>query len=282
VGEHQPGDQHGDEPDPAAGARMTWMAASTMRAQSVPGRWLLKNRRSLPTIKMNAVWNISQRFGIQLVFKTTGGTMEEGTELSRRDRRRAATRAEILSAARELLLEVGPEAISLRQVARRADFSPGALYTYFSSRDEIIASLFKESFERLDSYLRRVPLTLSPEKRVVELGLAYMEFAQDNPMDLRCILQATSTELPPSSGRAVGLEAANLIGQTFREGMEQGVFSSTSGLLAPEMAYGCWALVHGLVSIGAIDTSLVADEVAAVPRRIIEAFVALLMAQRSE
>jgi AcrR family transcriptional regulator len=226
---------------------------------------------------MNGVWKTMQRFTIRLLFTADGGMMEEGAGLSRKDRRRATIRAEILSAARELLLEVGPEAISLRQVARRADFSPGALYTYFSSRDEIIASLFKESFERLDSYLRRVPLTLSPEKRVVELGLAYMDFAQDNPMDLRCILLATSTELPPSSGRAVGLEAASLIGQTFREGMEQGVFSSASGLTAPEMAYGCWALVHGLVSVDSIDTSQVAGEVAAVPRRIIEAFVALLM-----
>ena len=202
--------------------------------------------------------------------------MEEAPTLSRRDRRRAATRAEILSAARELLLEVGPEAISLRQVARRADFSPGALYTYFSSRDEIIASLFRESFDRLDSYLRRVPATLPPEKRVVELGLAYMAFAGDNPMDLRCILQATSTDLPPSSGKTVGLEAAGLIGETFRQGVEEGVFSSASGLTAPEMAYGCWALVHGLASIDGIDTSLVADEVSAAPRRVIEAFVTLL------
>jgi AcrR family transcriptional regulator len=208
--------------------------------------------------------------------------MENGERISRQDRRRAATRAEILSAARELLLEVGPEAISLRQVARRADFSPGALYTYFSSRDEIIASLFKESFERLDSYLRRVPVALSPERRVIELGLAYMDFARDNPMDLRCILAGTSTELPPSSGRAVGLGAAELIGQTFREGVERGVLSSASGLSAPEMAYGYWALVHGLVSIAGIDVSLVADSVSAVPRRVLEAFVALLMAPQSD
>jgi AcrR family transcriptional regulator len=208
--------------------------------------------------------------------------MEEDKKLSRRDRRRAATRAEILAAARELLLEVGPEAISLRQVARRADFSPGALYTYFSSRDEIISSLFKESFERLDSYLRRVPTALSPEKRIIELGLAYMDFARDNPMDLRCILAATSTELPPSSGRAVGLGAAEMIGQTFREGVEQGVLSSASGLSAPEMAYGYWALVHGLVSIAGIDVSLVADSVSAVPRRVLEAFIGLLTVPRGE
>ena len=130
--------------------------------------------------------------------------MENLSGLSRRDRRRLATRAEILVAARELLLEVGPEALSLRQVARRADFSPAALYTYFPSRDRLVASLFAESFERLDAYLRRVPADLPPERRVVELGLAYMEFARENPMDLRCILLSTSLDLPPSSGKAFG------------------------------------------------------------------------------
>jgi AcrR family transcriptional regulator len=66
--------------------------------------------------------------------------MEIDSRPSRRERRRLATRTEILTAARELLLEVGPEELSLRQVARRADFSPAALYTYFTSRDEIVSS----------------------------------------------------------------------------------------------------------------------------------------------
>lgn len=206
--------------------------------------------------------------------------MEAEPRLSRRDRRRLATRAEILAAARELLLEVGPEALSLRQVARRADFSPAALYGYFSSRDEIVASLFAESFERLDAYLRRVSTDLSPEKRVVELGMAYMDFAHDNPMDLRCILLATSQDLPPSSGQSLGLEAARLLGETFREGVEKGVFSSVPGLSATEMAYGTWALVHGLVSISGIDLTAVADEVSAAPRRVLEGYVRLLMAPR--
>lgn len=207
--------------------------------------------------------------------------MEVDALPSRRDRRRLATRAEILAAARELLLEVGPEELSLRQVARRADFSPAALYTYFSSRDEIVSSLFAESFERLDAYLRRVPAGLAPEQRVIELGVAYMDFARDNPMDLRCILQATSQDLPPSSGQALGLEAARLLGETFREGVEQGVFSaSAGGLSATEMAFGTWALVHGLVSIGGIDLTAVADEVSAAPRRVLEGYVRLLMVPR--
>jgi len=187
-----------------------------------------------------------------------------------------------LVAARELLLEVGPEALSLRQVARRADFSPASLYTYFCSRDELVVALFDESFERLDAYLRRVPADLPPAKRVVELGMAYMDFARDNPMDLRCILAATSREgLPPSSGFDLGLGAARLIGQTFREGMERGVFAEDAQLSAAEMAYGTWALVHGMTLIAGLDLSKVADEVCAEPRRVLEAFVALLMVPES-
>lgn len=207
--------------------------------------------------------------------------MDSKPRLSRRDRRRMDTREEILVVARELLLEVGPEALSLRQVARRADFSPASLYTYFASRDEIVAALFEESFRRLDAYLRRVPTDLPPERRVVELGLAYMDYAHDNPMDLRCIMQATSQELPPSSGIALGLEAARLIGETFREGMERGIFSSNAGLSAAEMAYGTWALVHGMVSVGGIDLAAASDEVSAEPGRVLEAFVSLLRTPRS-
>ena len=206
--------------------------------------------------------------------------MEETLALSRRDRRRLATRVEILSAARELLLEVGPEGLSLRQVARRADFSPAALYTYFPNKDSLIASLFGESFERLDAYLRRVPADLPPDRRVIELGLAYMEFAHDNPMDLRCMMLSTSLDLPPSSGKALGLSAARLIGETFRQGVQEGVFKPDGLCSAPEMAFGAWALVHGMVSVAGIDLTEVAGEVSADPRRVLETYVALLKAPR--
>jgi AcrR family transcriptional regulator len=209
--------------------------------------------------------------------------MEEEPRLSRRDRRHLDTREEILAAARELLLEVGPEALSLRQVARRAEFSPAALYTYFSSRDEIIASLFVESLERLHAYLRRVSTDLPLRTRVVELGMAYLDFGRENPMDLRCVLSATSQAgLASSSAMALGLSAIRLIGDTFQEGIEQGLFAPDQSLSAPELAYGVWALVHGLVSISSVDLSQVADVMSADPRRVVEVFVSLLMPTRPE
>ena len=185
--------------------------------------------------------------------------------------------------ARELLFEVGPEALSLRQVARRADFSPAALYNYFSSRDEIIASLFAESFEKLNAYLERVSTELPVKTRVVELGMAYLEFGRENPMDLRCVLLATSHEgLSSSEAMALGLTALRTIGDTVQEGIKQGLFAPDQSLTAAELAYGVWALVHGLVSVSSVDLSPVADVISADARRVLEAFVSLLMPTRPE
>ena len=189
------------------------------------------------------------------------------------------TRAEILAAARELLLEVGPEELSLRQVARRADFSPAALYNYFSSRDEIVASLVRGGLRPSRRLSAAGPFDPEPGEASGGTGLAYMDFARENPMDLRCMLLSTSLDLPPSSGKAVGMGAAQLIGETFREGMEQGLFATDGPLSAAEMAYGLWALVQGMVSIAAIDLSEVSEEISADPRRVIEAFVGMLTPQ---
>ena len=124
---------------------------------------------------------------------------------------------------------MGPEALSLRQVARRADFSPAALYNYFSSRDEIIASLFAESFERLNTYLKRVPTDLPLKTRVVELGMAYLDFGRENPMDLRCVLAATSRKawsIPACM--ALGLSAVGSSATRSARGWKRGGSPATS------------------------------------------------------
>lgn len=200
--------------------------------------------------------------------------VSQEAKLSRRERRQRDTRQEILAVARELLLEVGPEELTLRQVARRADFSPASLYTYFSSRDDIIVALHAESLRRLDQYLRRVPLDLPPDRRVVELGVAYMDFARENPVDLRCILRSARGGFPEQGDRSLGFEVARLIGETFREGAEAGIFVATDQLTLAEMAYGVWAIVQGVVSIGAVDLAEVAGDVNLAPRRVLEAYVA--------
>jgi AcrR family transcriptional regulator len=76
--------------------------------------------------------------------------MEPGTvhPLSRRDRLRAATVDEIIQTARRLLVDSGPEAMSLRAIAREIGMTAPGLYRYFDSHEGLLrhvcASIFTE------------------------------------------------------------------------------------------------------------------------------------------
>jgi AcrR family transcriptional regulator len=61
---------------------------------------------------------------------------------------RAATMEEITTTARRLLVEQGPDAASLRAIAREMGMTAPGLYRYYSSREEllrhVVASMFRE------------------------------------------------------------------------------------------------------------------------------------------
>jgi AcrR family transcriptional regulator len=67
---------------------------------------------------------------------------------SRRERVRAATMREIKETARRFLVEQGPDAITLRAIAREMGMTAPALYRYFNSHDElrrhVIGDIYRE------------------------------------------------------------------------------------------------------------------------------------------
>jgi AcrR family transcriptional regulator len=73
--------------------------------------------------------------------------------LSRREERqqhaRATTRRAILDAALALFVSDGYQQVSIRNIAARVEYSPGAIYSYFSSKDEIFFALAEEGFRLL-------------------------------------------------------------------------------------------------------------------------------------
>ena len=68
---------------------------------------------------------------------------------SRRDRLRAATIEEIIQAARQLLVNDGPEAVSLRAIAREIGMTAPGLYRYFGSHDELVRHVCANIFTEL-------------------------------------------------------------------------------------------------------------------------------------
>lgn len=69
--------------------------------------------------------------------------------LSRRDRVRAETTAEIKQTARKILVEQGPEAVTLRAIAREMGMTAPALYRYFGSHEELIQHVVGDIFTEI-------------------------------------------------------------------------------------------------------------------------------------
>jgi AcrR family transcriptional regulator len=65
---------------------------------------------------------------------------------SRRDRVRAATIEEIKGTARQLLVDEGPEAVSLRAIGRAMGMTAPALYRYFGSREDLLQHVCGDIF----------------------------------------------------------------------------------------------------------------------------------------
>ncbi len=191
----------------------------------------------------------------------------------RRRRRHDKTRRDILRAARAVMLESGADGITMREVARRADFSPAALYKYYSGRDALLAALTRESFLMLKACIDEVPRSLPPDRRLVALAMAYLRFADENPADLLCILDSTTRPLPPAVDLSVGLAAVQALRETLAEGMQRGVLRELTPRQLATTAYGLWALVHGLTTLRGVDLGPVKTQIRPDAKRAVQTYV---------
>jgi AcrR family transcriptional regulator len=96
----------------------------------------------------------------------------ETPALTRRDRMRAATMEEITATARRLLVEQGPDAASLRAIAREMGMTAPGLYRYYSSREELLRHVIGTIFRELAADVRRAIEQASPHPAA--------EFASDS------------------------------------------------------------------------------------------------------
>jgi AcrR family transcriptional regulator len=162
-------------------------------------------------------------------------------------------RKTLLDAAVALIGEVGPRAFTLREVARRAGVSHNAPYRHFAGKDELLAGVAAEGFERLAAAMQRsmAPAT-SPRERLVLCGCGYVDFALHWPHHLLVMFDqplASGTSCEPRN-----LEEQQRIGEdAFRVLLDCIVDAQQSGDLPAgdprPLAWTAWSLVHGIAKL---------------------------------
>jgi AcrR family transcriptional regulator len=110
--------------------------------------------------------------------------------MSRRDRIRAETSAEIKAIALKLMAASGPDAISLRAIARQMGMTAGAIYSYYATRDDLITTLISDVYtslvEAAEAARDAVPAD-DPGSRILAWAQTVREWALANPEGFRLI-----------------------------------------------------------------------------------------------
>ena len=92
-------------------------------------------------------------------------------------------RTALLDAALAVISEIGPQGLTIREVARRAGVSHAAPYRHFTDRDELILAVVEQGFvlmqQTMDS--EKAAALDDPLNQFAASGFAYVNFALQHP-----------------------------------------------------------------------------------------------------
>jgi RND family efflux transporter MFP subunit len=99
----------------------------------------------------------------------------------RQQHARETTRRAILDAALELFIADGYAQVSIRNIAAKVEYSPGAIYSYFPSKDEIFFALAEEGFREIGERQFAGAPSDDPLDDVRAVVWRLYEFSKDQP-----------------------------------------------------------------------------------------------------
>jgi AcrR family transcriptional regulator len=154
-----------------------------------------------------------------------------------------ALRERILQTAEALLEAEGLQALSLREVARRAGVTHQAPYHHFADRESILAELTAQGFEELARRLTRAnAATTGPRQNLMLSGAAYVGYALEHPGIFSIMFRRELCD-------ARRFPAAMAASESAYKELLRLVALQHGGAQDPALVSTYWALVHGLASL---------------------------------
>jgi AcrR family transcriptional regulator len=137
--------------------------------------------------------------------------------VTRRERLRAATLAEIRSTGRRLLVEEGASAVTLRAIAREMGMTPAALYRYVESHEDLMVLLGVDIHDELTETLEKardaLPTDAAPD-RLLACARKFRRYALTHPNEFQLVFTNPLPDLMvPCEGPLEA--AAQRMGQVF-------------------------------------------------------------------
>jgi AcrR family transcriptional regulator len=165
-------------------------------------------------------------------------------------------RAEIVDAAEAAGREVGLDALTMDDVARRARLSRALLYVYFQDRSDLMFGLAERAMNQLHArFVEAAERHKTGLDQVSAIGRAYVAFSQEFPTLFdalaRCELKTTDPAQASPSEQACAVNGDKLqatlvasIENGIRDGSIRGDISS-----AILMSVTLWGFMHGIIQL---------------------------------
>jgi AcrR family transcriptional regulator len=151
-------------------------------------------------------------------------------------------------AAIEVIEQHSVAELRMRDLTRRLGVSHGAPANHFKDRNELLVALGVQGFERLTEHQLRARSRehASPMEALNAIGIAYVEFARDNPAHFEVMFQRGLLGNP-----ALAQAAAASFQQLLETiAVASPARASTGAQRERDLsALGSWALVHGLAMV---------------------------------
>jgi AcrR family transcriptional regulator len=156
----------------------------------------------------------------------------------------------LVDAAAAIIGEVGAEAFTLREAARRIGVNHRAAYRHFEDKASLLAAVAEQGFrDLLDAARAEVERAgaTDPEARLLAAARAYVQYAAHHPAHFRVMFGPRLNE----GGHFVAVdrlveEAYVLLESEVRAGMALGHFAADPG---PHPMIAVWSSKHGLASL---------------------------------
>lgn len=164
---------------------------------------------------------------------------------SERQEQQLDVRQAILKTALALINEKGLDKLSLREIARRIEYSPAGLYEYFESKLDILRTLAREGEARLVTMLRQVPDDLEPGEQLIRVWLAYVDFIVHSS-EYFVVMNSvpstiTSLDQPPPEGSSY-----EIFLRTIQNALDVGAITAGDEFTREEILYSLWSMAHGM------------------------------------
>lgn len=182
----------------------------------------------------------------------TSSTNHLSISEQRRERERAELTERIMNAAREMFVNDGYEAVTLRKIAQAIEYSPAAIYQYFKDKQDLVLAIIRKDYVDLRDHLIECLKMESPLERSVEMAYRYVSWGVSHPNHYRLLLvphPAWSSdqnllwaeETPPLEQDALYL-LKTFVDDAIRNGLLKEEYTDAMAIAAT-----LWAGIHGLV-----------------------------------